>query len=297
MANEHFGRIGDIWKHLPLAQILSIERPSRYWESHAGSAQYPLTHSPERDYGIFHLLQHADESGDLRSSAYWRLLDGLRVKDSLPYYPGSPMIAMLLLQPDQVDYCFCDLDGESLTNILEHARRLGIRDSDINCVKDDGVPALFHAAEGLSTENAAHTFTHIDPYEPFDESGSGCPAPVDLFCGLSGRGLKTMLWYGFDSHEHRALCHDRIRRSLADANLDPASIGLWCGEIVLSIINEPNCQFDPGVRGGCGILTANLSAEAVSACLQLGKGLEPAYETTTLPTGHSGAVRFTTVSV
>ncbi len=35
MANVHYGGIGDIWKHLPLAEILSIETPSTYWESHS----------------------------------------------------------------------------------------------------------------------------------------------------------------------------------------------------------------------------------------------------------------------
>jgi 23S rRNA (adenine2030-N6)-methyltransferase len=53
MANIHYGNIGDIWKHLPLAEILAIEAPSAYWESHAGSSHYALTHSPEREYGIF----------------------------------------------------------------------------------------------------------------------------------------------------------------------------------------------------------------------------------------------------
>ncbi len=38
MANRHFGRIGDVWKHLPLAEILLLETPRRYWETHAGSA-------------------------------------------------------------------------------------------------------------------------------------------------------------------------------------------------------------------------------------------------------------------
>gem|GEM_PF-3449085 len=41
MANKHFGSIGDIWKHLPLAEILEIERPRNYWESHA-SWQPPM---------------------------------------------------------------------------------------------------------------------------------------------------------------------------------------------------------------------------------------------------------------
>ena len=56
MANRHFGKIGDVWKHRPLAEILNIGTPRRYWESHAEAARYPLTHSHERDYGIYHFL-------------------------------------------------------------------------------------------------------------------------------------------------------------------------------------------------------------------------------------------------
>jgi hypothetical protein len=36
MANIHYAKIGDVWKHLPLAEVLSIERPGRYWEATSG---------------------------------------------------------------------------------------------------------------------------------------------------------------------------------------------------------------------------------------------------------------------
>jgi len=52
VANRHYAKIADVWKHLPLTELLAVERPTRYLESHAGSAQYPLTASPERDYGF-----------------------------------------------------------------------------------------------------------------------------------------------------------------------------------------------------------------------------------------------------
>ncbi len=68
MANVHYARIGDVWKHLPLAEILSAERPGRYWESHAGSSTYPLTRSPERDYGVFLFLEREGRSSALKGS-------------------------------------------------------------------------------------------------------------------------------------------------------------------------------------------------------------------------------------
>jgi 23S rRNA (adenine2030-N6)-methyltransferase len=98
MANIHYARTGDVWKHLPLAEVLEIECPGSYWESHAGSASYPLTHSPERDYGVFLFLERAVRSSVLEGSAYRRLLY-LRERGETPptTYPGSPLIAMELL--------------------------------------------------------------------------------------------------------------------------------------------------------------------------------------------------------
>ena len=42
MGNPRFGTIGDVWKHLPLGDMLDRLRPSRYLETHAGSATYAL---------------------------------------------------------------------------------------------------------------------------------------------------------------------------------------------------------------------------------------------------------------
>ena len=39
MANRQYAEISDLWKHLPLAEILSLEQPHLYCD-HAGSAQY-----------------------------------------------------------------------------------------------------------------------------------------------------------------------------------------------------------------------------------------------------------------
>ena len=51
VANRHFGKAADVWKHLPLLEILSIERPRQDWESHAGSAEYTWVDDHERRYG------------------------------------------------------------------------------------------------------------------------------------------------------------------------------------------------------------------------------------------------------
>jgi hypothetical protein len=42
MANVRYASLGDVWKHLPLAEVFEIERPGRYRESHAGSSNGSL---------------------------------------------------------------------------------------------------------------------------------------------------------------------------------------------------------------------------------------------------------------
>lgn len=38
MANRHFGKFADAWKHLVLGEVLVATSPARYAETHAGSA-------------------------------------------------------------------------------------------------------------------------------------------------------------------------------------------------------------------------------------------------------------------
>jgi 23S rRNA A2030 N6-methylase RlmJ len=59
MANRHFGKLADVWKHAALAEVLELERPRRYAETHAGSAAYPIVHDTEREFGILRFLQVA----------------------------------------------------------------------------------------------------------------------------------------------------------------------------------------------------------------------------------------------
>ena len=110
MANPFYGNIGDVWKHLALAAILTAARPRQYWESHAGSAAYPLTHAPHRDLGAFRFLAGAPAAPALRASAYFRVL-AAHAADPAPVYPGSPLLALEVLGGRARRLLFCDLDG------------------------------------------------------------------------------------------------------------------------------------------------------------------------------------------
>src|SRR5207253_7231051 len=102
--NNHFAELGDVWKHLPLAEILRLNPPRLYWETHAGSASYRLTESPSRLHGALRFLSLAPRDPDLRGSAYLQAL-----RSSPVVYPGSPALAMQTLGKTAT-YLFCDVD-------------------------------------------------------------------------------------------------------------------------------------------------------------------------------------------
>jgi 23S rRNA (adenine2030-N6)-methyltransferase len=281
MANVHYAKIGDVWKHLPLAEVLRIERPTRYWESHAGSSTYPLTRSPERDYGLFLFLERAGSSAALEGSAYRRLLYLRGRGRTLQTYPGSPRIAMELLG-DAAEFVFCDLDGQSLATIAQDARALGVPAGRVRLLHGDGVSALVDELVALTEEEGSGTFLHVDPYRPL-ESGRGGESSLGLFVGAAQRGVGSMLWYGFDARDERALVLDALRERIA--------VGAWYGEVSLRAEDLSEVGFDPGVLG-CGVVVCNVGEEALAACSRLGEGLASAYAGAQLPNGRDGALEF-----
>ena len=293
--NIHYGKIGDVWKHLPLAQILSIEKPKYYWDSHSGSAVYTLTHSWERDYGVYYFLENAGQSLSLCSSRYYNLLNDLRQNDdTLPIYPGSPGIAILLLGRE-ANYLFCDTDGQSLDNIREFVVSQNVPDSKVKCVQNDGVLSIQNEFSQLSLSSATDLFIHIDPYDPFKKSPVGISA-LDLFCNFTLLGAKTMLWYGFHSSDSQALARELFKGSFNAYHIESLTPQLWCGEIVLREIDNPDFTICPGING-CGIICGNLSGKSKKMCTELGHELQKIYQNACLPKSFSGALDFITVTL
>ena len=294
MANVHYGNIGDIWKHLPLAEILAIESPSRYWESHAGSSHYALTHSPERDYGIFYFAHAASQSEILTHAVYTQLLKGYERNGLLRLAPGSPLLAMTVLQPHHATFVFCDIDPQSLSTISDDHTRMGLAGDAVQLVQGDGIGTLNRLLVSSSFEEMSTTFAHLDPYLPLAANAEGITS-VDLFCEVSRRGGKAMLWYGFDStgsqeQVHQQL-HQHIQHTFQAHPFHPTAARLWWGEMTLKAIHTPDYPFNPGVMG-CGIILSNASLASVTACQHLGAALETLYASAMLPHQQSGALTF-----
>ncbi len=287
MANSHFGEIGDVWKHLPLAEILAHERPERYWESHAGSATYPLSRSWQREYGIYRVLDRAAVTPALAASHYVSLLATLPHGDGYPtLYPGSATLAMRLLGHAVSEYVLCDLDAASIGSLEREARAVGVA-ALAQCIQEDGIATLGERMTALSAADAARTLVHIDPFEPHDTSGRSGLSTVDLCYALARRGCLVVYWYAVMRPEDRGWAWRMIAPRLAGQTRS-----LWAGELSLTALRGPALPPNPGVRG-CGVLCANLSELVLQSCHALGDALASAYGDASLPDGWSGALEFT----
>jgi 23S rRNA (adenine2030-N6)-methyltransferase len=250
--NHHFGELGDVWKHLPLAEILRVNPPRHYWETHAGSAHYPLTASPARLHGACRFLAHAPGDPELGDCAY---LQALCATPDL--YPGSPMLAIRALG-QKASYIFCDIDPESVASLRTATAGLVAR-----VIERDGVSAIIREVKAARVV-PADVMVHIDPFEPHERFAAGSMTPIELTAWLADAGYRVFYWYGYDSVENCGWARDEI------AGLAP-NIDLWCGDALM-----PASFIYPGRSGawGCGIVLANATSVEVDICERLGRALE-----------------------
>ena len=290
MANRHYGKIGDVWKHLVLAELLQGEAPAAYWESHAGAADYALTHSVARDYGAFYFYQNARRSERLVRSQYHAMLRSYAAgTGELRSYPGSPLLAMQALKNAANRFLFCDLDEESLSTIRECADELGLG-ARVRTEHANGVTTLGRTLCEMPEADAAGVFAHLDPYLPFatDEDGR---STADLFWELTGKGARVMLWYGFGSEDEVAHLMKDFRAAAAGRKMGAGDYAIWRGEIVLAAMHDPDFDINPGVMG-CGVLCGNAGGRTIAACAEMGEELGRIYTDAKFPDGSTGAPEF-----
>ena len=282
MANRHFAKIADIWKHLPLTEILAVERPSFYWETHAGNASYPLVANAERSYGALRFAEVATQSPALAGSKFLAQLRWLNpAAGPLTIYPGSPLLAMRELG-DATSYLFCDTDAASVADLEAAASRLGLA-SRVRAVASDGMTALHEALGDIQ----GTTIAHVDPYDPWSSGPSGLSA-LGFAREAIRAGLGLVYWYGYDGPDERAWPLLTLSQG--------SSSSLWCGDVMVASHGVEASKGDlgdatsPGT--GFGVICANVSREAIEACVQLGEALADAYDGVPLPDGTPGHLDF-----
>ncbi len=279
MANRHFGKLSDVWKHAALAEVLERQPPQRYAETHAGSGAYPIVHDTERQFGILRFLDVAPRSEVLARSRYRAVAASWL--DGRGHYPGSALLAMTVLG-DASSYLLCDLDPGSAADLRRWASELSIHDCEV--AQADGMAAV---ASWLDRHAGQAGLVHIDPFDP-DARGPAGYSAFELAGRVADSGTPLVYWYGYDEHGQRAWAWPRMTAQ--------TRAPLWCGDVMITGVSRT-----PGDLGrattpgtGFGVVLANVQASTVSACTAVGHALADAYAGVLLPDGTRGNLSFTT---
>ena len=281
MANRHFGKAGDVWKHLMLCEVLAALEPTHYAESHAGSGAYDLVHDDERNYGVDHFLEVSSAIETLGASAYARVLHRF-TSTGRARYPGSALQAMTLLG-DTSEYLFCDVDPVSADDLRLWGRNLEL--SRCQVVERDGMIAV---VEWLGTCVGSRCVVHIDPFDPFAAQPGGLSA-VQLAGQVAESGSVLVYWYGFDTPVEQAWALAEIAQRTSEP--------LTCLDVVVMDETGEAMNGDLGVGTtpgtGFGVVLANVGEQVIANCDRLGEDLIRTYEGKPLPDGQQGRLRFT----
>ena len=237
MANPHFANLGDVWKHLLLSEVISWLRPAHYVETHAGSAIYALVDDLERGLGAEMFLSASSDIEPLRSSPYRRHVLELG-RGAAPSYPGSPLLAMMLLG-HACRYVFCDTDPSSVADLRASRERLGLRD-EVRVIRGDGIAeaaALLH-----SHDIGAASLVHVDPFD-FRAAGHGALSAFELVTSLAAASIPTFAWYGLTARSAAHELFDEVTTAAPEA-------GAWCAELRVGG-QRANAA---GIASGCGVL-------------------------------------------
>lgn len=245
---KHYGKIGDIWKHLPLCNVISIESPLVYVETNSAYCEYSLAQSDEQKYGIYNFNDKAADFQLLKDSEYYKLIHPYVNKDR---YLGSPALALSLIKDTADKFIFFDTNIAALENIKTFAIQNNLTDK-ISVFNQDSVIGLFDLLPTLPDS----TLIHIDPYY-IDKKSSNGKTYMDLFIKASGQGLKCFLWYGFNTLDDKNQLNDYIKAKLVQSNISST----YCSELIMKVIQKDSIVCNPGILG-CGILTSNLSKDS-----------------------------------
>lgn len=245
---KHYGKIGDIWKHLPLCQVISIEKPNVYIETNSAYCEYSLSQSAEQKYGIYNFIEKAVDFQLLKDSEYYKLINPHVNKDK---YLGSPALALSLIKNLAEKFIFFDTNIEALENIKTFASQNNLSDK-VGVFNQDSVVGLFDLLPNLPDS----TLIHIDPYYIDKESSNG-KTFLDLFIKASEQGLKCFLWYGFNTLNYKNQLNDYIKTKTVQSNISST----YCCELIVEVIQKDALVCNPGILG-CGILTSNLSKDS-----------------------------------
>jgi 23S rRNA (adenine2030-N6)-methyltransferase len=282
MPYRHYGEIGDVWKHLPLCEILSLTHPRVYVETNAAFASYALTETPARRYGVRTTYRHAARSPVVDGSAYLQILRDLNERAPVPQtYLGSPGLAMHLLNRDCRRFVFFDLEPEPLRDVEAAARVLGLaRRVETRC--QDSRRGTLRILDAMTPDG----LLFVDPYELFAPGDDGGPAYLDVVGEAARRSIPCVAWYGYFTRSEQTDARSQIRAFIAaNPEADPLSV-----EVLMAAIGDEKPRVDPGIVG-CGVLLVNLPESVKAIVASLAAGLVAVYAEGVTFAGGTGALR------
>lgn len=260
----HFAKQPDVLKHLILCEVFKNETPQVYVETNSACAIYPMTQTPEQQYGIYHFLEKADEVPSLKDSVYYQLESGEMAKGN---YLGSPALAMNVLGKQAKRFVFFDLEKSALENVGTYAKQIGLSAS-VEIHHADSSRATIELLPSLP----ASSFIHIDPYE-IDKKGDSGVTYLDVLIQATQLGMKCLLWYGFMTGDDKASLDNYITSSL-----EKAGIKDYTGvELTMNSIRKDSVLCNPGILGS-GILATNLSQTSTDIILDYSNQLIDIYK-------------------
>ena len=260
----HFAKQPDVLKHLILCEVLKNETPQIYVETNSACAIYPMTQTPEQQYGIYHFLEKADEVPSLKDSIYYQLESGEMAKGN---YLGSPALAMNVLGKQAKRFVFFDLEKSALENVGTYAKQIELSAS-VEIHHADSSRGTIELLPSLPTSS----FIHIDPYE-IDKKGNSGVTYLDVLIQATLLGMKCLLWYGFMTGDDKASLDNYITSSL-----EKAGIKDYTGvELTMNSIRKDSVLCNPGILGS-GILATNLSQTSTDIILDYSNQLVDIYK-------------------
>ncbi len=242
----HAGNFADVFKHAVLVGLLEALKqkptPFCYVDTHAGSGRYDL-HGEEalktreaRD-GILRLLDATRLPASLHIYLNLvRALNSQRPAHDLALYPGSPLIAALLMR-DGDRAQLCELQADEAAKLRELFRG----DARVAVHERDGYAAL----KALLPPKEKRGLVLIDPpFEAQDAEFHTIEAALATAQARWSNGIYAV-WYPIKLREHVAPFHRRLATSglrkvlVAELLLHPDNSALRLNGCGMLIVNAP----------------------------------------------------------
>ena len=241
----HAGNFADVFKHAILVGLLEAlktkQTPFCYFDTHAGAGRYDLSgeearKTGEHEDGVLRLLAATRLSPQLH--IYLNLIRALNSAkpNELSLYPGSPLIASLLMR-EQDRAVLCELQTDEAAKL----KRLFAADARIGVHPRDGYAAL----GALLPPKERRGLVLIDPpFETQNDEFRAIEAAIKVAQARWPTGMYA-IWYPIKLRQHtlpfqRWFVRHRIPNVLcAELLLHPDNSALRLNGCGMIIVNPP----------------------------------------------------------